>query len=169
MRQKTEYCCYLQFKESVLSLSPPPSDRSCWRTLLSRYDLMRTFPSKLQWKAVTPAYLSAEQRSSMRPAKGALPPEQRIQALVERDEGLDGPAGVDARGADEARQQLRSHDGSVEERTKEWYLCPQAETTRVRLRSAQSLGAAPTVTNRNTAPKPTSHCTTSALFCHKLV
>lgn len=103
------------------------------------------------------------------PCQGALPLEQRIQALVERDEGLDGPAGIDARGTDEARQQLRGHDGSVEERTKEWHLCTQAETARVRLRFVQSTGAAPTVTHRSNVPKAVSPSMTRVLFCHKLV
>lgn len=63
--------------------------------------------------------------------RGALPRGERIQALVEWDEGLDRSAGVDARGTDQARQQLRSHDGAVEEGTEKRHLGTPKQKSRL--------------------------------------
>lgn len=63
--------------------------------------------------------------------RAALPHGERIQALVERDEGLDGSAGVDARGTDQAGQQLGRHDGAVEEGTEERHLCTPKQRSRI--------------------------------------
>lgn len=75
-------------------------------------------------KTFIKAYLSAEEHSEVKTLpRGALPQqEERIQALIERDEWLDGSAGIDARGTYEAWQQFCSHDCSIEERTKKWHL-----------------------------------------------
>lgn len=45
-----------------------------------------------------------------------------IEALVEWDEALHSPAGVDARGTYKAWQQLPTHYGSIEQRPKKWNL-----------------------------------------------
>lgn len=45
-----------------------------------------------------------------------------IEALVEWDEALHSPAGIDAGGTDEARQQLPTDDGSVKQRPKKRHL-----------------------------------------------
>lgn len=47
---------------------------------------------------------------------------KKIQALIEWDEALHRSAGIDARGTDKAWQQLPTHDGSIEQRPKEWNL-----------------------------------------------
>lgn len=75
-------------------------------------------------RTFTKAYLSIEEHSEVRTLpRGASPQqEERIQALVERDERLDGSAGIDARGTYEAWQELCSHDCSIKERTKKWHL-----------------------------------------------
>lgn len=78
-----------------------------------------------------PTYLSAGRCSSENPTKGSLAPWKRIQALVEWDEGLDGSAGVDARGTDEAGQQLGRHDGAVEEGTEKRHLGTPKEKSRL--------------------------------------
>lgn len=58
---------------------------------------------------------------------------KRIQALVERQAGFDGPAGVDTGGPHQARQQRPRDDGAVEQRPEERNLKTfrgKAETTR---------------------------------------
>lgn len=45
-----------------------------------------------------------------------------VEALVEWDEALHGPAGVDARGTYEAWQELPTHYGSIKQRPKKWNL-----------------------------------------------
>lgn len=52
---------------------------------------------------------------------------QRIQVLVEGDEGLESSAGVDGRGSDHGGQDLHVHDGAVKQRTEKWHLFTHAQ------------------------------------------
>lgn len=50
---------------------------------------------------------------------------KKIQALVEWDEALHSPAGIDARGTYKGWQELPAHYGSIKQRPKKWNLLIQ--------------------------------------------
>lgn len=52
---------------------------------------------------------------------------QRIQVLVERDEGLESSAGVDGRGSDHCGQNLHVDDGAIKQRTEKRHLFTHAQ------------------------------------------
>lgn len=47
---------------------------------------------------------------------------QRIQVLVQRNEGFEGSAGIDSCGSDHGGQNFHVHNGTVKQWTKEWHL-----------------------------------------------
>lgn len=54
---------------------------------------------------------------------------QRIQVLVQGNEGFEGSAGIDGGGSDHGGQNLHVHDGAIKQWPKEWHLCEKEESS----------------------------------------
>lgn len=64
---------------------------------------------------------------------------ERIQVLVERNEGFQGSAGVDGCSSDHSRQNLHVHDGAVEEWPKKRHLDVQENVKNVQYELTQDI------------------------------
>lgn len=59
---------------------------------------------------------------------------QRIQVLVQGNEGFESSTGIDSCGSDHGGQYLHVHYGTIKQRTKEWHLLTQRQSRKRSLR-----------------------------------
>lgn len=59
---------------------------------------------------------------------------QRIQVLVQGNEGFESSTGIDSCGSDHGGQYLHVHYGTIKQRTKEWHLLTQRQSRKRALR-----------------------------------
>lgn len=64
---------------------------------------------------------------------------QRIQVLVQGNEGFESPTGVDGCGSDHGGQNLHVHYGTVKQWTKEWHLQSQKQAVKQTLKQKKEI------------------------------